>query len=265
MQKIAINQLGRYAQNQALFFHEGALYTPEGHDGPFVLVQHYVDAGADAIIEAFLWQELLLVVCGASVVTTFPQHHPAKWYVKDLPDQGVSRFLGGVQWLFWVTQTRFCSRTGEPLAYQSGLCEKRAVSGQQTYYPSLAPAVLVVIKKLDTILLARSAHFAPGVYSALAGFVDLGETAEQAVHREVREEVGVQVKNVRYFGSQSWPFPGSFMMAFTAEYAEGVLTRDPNELEDAGWFGRSNLPDLPVQASLSRRLIEHVLLDLEGC
>ena len=261
MQKIAINQLGQYAQNTGLFFFDGALYTPEGHVGPFVAVQDCLAMGADQIIEVFLWQELLLVVCDASVSTVLPKHRPAKWYLKDLPDQSVSRFLGGVQWLFWVTQTRFCSRTGEPLAYQSGLSEKRSVSGKQVYYPSLAPAVLVVIKKLDTILLARSAHFTPGVYSALAGFVDLGETAEQAVHREVHEEVGLQVKNVRYFGSQSWPFPGSFMMAFTAEYAGGVLIKDPGELEDAGWFGRSNLPDLPVQASLSRRLIEHVLLD----
>jgi NAD+ diphosphatase len=107
------------------------------------------------------------------------------------------------------------------------------------------------------LLLARSPHFLPGVYSALAGFVEPGETVEQCVHRETQEEVGVRVKNLRYVCSQSWPFPHSLMLAFTAEYDGGDIRPQPGEIEDAGWYHIDTLPTIPAQLSVAYQLIRH--------
>ena len=104
--------------------------------------------------------------------------------------------------------------------------------------------------------MARSRHFAPGMYSVLAGFVEPGESLDEAVVREVKEEVGITVKDIRYFGSQSWPFPHSFMIGFTAIYAGGEILIDDTEIEDAGWFTADNLPPLPGKISIARKLID---------
>ena len=117
-----------------------------------------------------------------------------------------------------------------------------------------------MIQRGDEILLARGPQHPPGMYTVLAGFIDLGESAEQTVHREVYEEVGLEVANLKYFGSQSWPFPDSFMIAFTAEYLRGDVNIDPNEIEDARWFHRDQLPLLPPPSTLSRKLIDDFLI-----
>jgi NAD+ diphosphatase len=124
------------------------------------------------------------------------------------------------------------------------------------YYPRLSPAIMVLVRRHDTILLARSPHFKPGTYSALAGFVETGEALEDTIVREVFEEVGIMVGNLQYFGSQSWPFPHSLMLAFTADYVAGELRPDGVEIEDAKWFSPGNLPGLPHPKTLSRRLID---------
>lgn len=108
----------------------------------------------------------------------------------------------------------------------------------------------------DEVLLGRAARFPAGMFSTLAGFVDPGESAEDAVRREVREEAGIEIDEPRWFGSQSWPFPHSLMLGFTAEWASGDLERDPDELEDLGWFRRDALPILPPPASIARRLLD---------
>jgi NAD+ diphosphatase len=115
---------------------------------------------------------------------------------------------------------------------------------------------MVLISRGDELLLARSHRFKPGVFSALAGFVEAGETLEQCAEREVREEVGIAITNLRYFGSQSWPFPDSLMVAFFADYAGGTIQPDPLEIEDAGWFSRSALPALPEPMSLAWQMID---------
>jgi NAD+ diphosphatase len=123
-------------------------------------------------------------------------------------------------------------------------------------FPRLSPAIIVRITKGELILLARNHRFPTGRFSVLAGFVEPGETLEEAVAREVREEVGIRVRNIRYFDSQPWPFPNSLMLGFTAEYAEGELVIQEDELDEAHWFGRDELPDLPPAISIARRLID---------
>ena len=116
--------------------------------------------------------------------------------------------------------------------------------------------MIVLVERGHELLLARSRHFLPGMYSVLAGFVEPGESLEEAVVREVKEEVGVTVKDIRYFGSQSWPFPHSLMIGFTATYAGGEISLDDSEIEEAGWFTVDNLPPIPGKISIARKLID---------
>jgi NAD+ diphosphatase len=125
-------------------------------------------------------------------------------------------------------------------------------------YPPVSPAIMILVTHEGKLLLARKPAFPSGRFSALAGFVEPGETLEDTVIRETREEVGVEVKNIRYFGSQPWPFPHSLMIAFTAEYAGGELRPDGVEIEETRWFEPSELPKLPPSISISRRLIDTV-------
>jgi NAD+ diphosphatase len=117
---------------------------------------------------------------------------------------------------------------------------------------------MALVRREDKILLARSPHFPGNMYSILAGYVDLGETLEQCVAREVFEEVGLKVKNIRYFGSQPWPFSHSLLMAFSCEWEAGEIKIDPVEIEDAGWYERDSLPELPPPLSIARLLIDSV-------
>lgn len=116
--------------------------------------------------------------------------------------------------------------------------------------------MIVLVRKKDEILLARSSRFEKGLYSVLAGFVEPGETLEAAVSREVREEVGISISNITYFGSQPWPFPDSLMIGFTAKHAAGDISVDGIEIVDAGWFKVDNLPKIPDRISIARRLID---------
>ncbi len=159
--------------------------------------------------------------------------------------------------LNWDEQSRFCGTCGNSLLLKEGKIEKRCDTCNIDIFPRFSPAVMVLVYKDDMVLLARSPHFLPGIYGAIAGFVEVGETAEEAAHREVREELGIEITDLQYFGTQTWPFPDSFMVAFSAKYLSGKLSIDLDELEDAQWFHRDKLPDLPSSASISKRLIEN--------
>jgi len=127
------------------------------------------------------------------------------------------------------------------------------------HFPRLAPAIIVLVERGNELLLARSRHFLPGMYSVLAGFVEPGESLEEAVLREVKEEVGVEVKDIKYFGSQPWPFPHSLMIGFTATYTGGEISLNDEEIEEAGWFTVDNLPSIPGKISIARKLIDGFL------
>lgn len=160
------------------------------------------------------------------------------------------------QLLDWQKHHRFCGQCGSRTEMKSDEHAMQCPSCGLTVYPRISPAVMVLVRDGDKLLLARSPHFKPGVFSALAGFVEPGETLEQCAAREVREEVGVEIANLRYFHSQPWPFPNSLMIAFFADYAGGTITPDPKEIEAADWFPLDALPLLPDPVSISRRLIE---------
>ncbi|MDR1933868.1 MAG: NAD(+) diphosphatase [Spirochaetales bacterium] len=160
-----------------------------------------------------------------------------------------------VHLLHWDRNTRFCGVCGKPTEDKKDERAKICPSCKTLFFPRIAPAVIVAILDGKKILLAHNRKFINSVYSLIAGFIEIGETAEQCIEREIMEEVGIAVKNIRYFGSQPWPFPDSLMLGFTAEYAGGEVRADGEELLDAGWFCPPNMPELPSGDSIARRII----------
>ena len=163
------------------------------------------------------------------------------------------------QVLEWDRTHRHCGVCGTPTELQPGERARRCPACGHSSYPRLSPAMMALVWRTDRgrpeLLLARAPHFAPGMYSALAGFVEAGESLEECIRREVAEEVGLQVDNLRYYGSQSWPFPHSLMVAFTAEWTGGEIVPQPGEIEDAGWYPLDALPQIPPRFSISGHLI----------
>lgn len=153
---------------------------------------------------------------------------------------------------------QFCGACGAPTRpdpkTRARVCSREGCGLSQ--FPRLAPAMIVLVQRGDHVLLARGPHFPPGIYSSLAGFVDPGESVEEAVHREVFEEVGLTIRNLRYFTSQAWPFPHSLMLGFRAEYAAGEIRIDGQEIEDAAFFPMSALPKLfPGRISIGNQML----------
>ncbi|MGF1473289.1 MAG: NAD(+) diphosphatase [Rubrobacteraceae bacterium] len=159
----------------------------------------------------------------------------------------------------WNRTHQFCGKCGTRTVPGPAELSKECPRCGMHFYPRLSPAAIILITNGEELLLARSYHFPPGMYSALAGFIEPGESIEQTIVREVREEVGVEVRNLRYFGSQPWPFPDSLMIGFTAEYVGGELRFEEEEIEDAGWFSAEKLPLLPPRLSIARAMIDELL------
>lgn len=163
------------------------------------------------------------------------------------------------QLLHWQREHQYCGRCGQRAARDlrefAMVCE--ACGSRQ--YPKVTPAVIVLVEDGPRLLLGRGAHFRPGVYSPLAGFVEPGESLEEAVKREVREEAGIEIDNLRYFSSQCWPFPSTIMVGFRARYAGGELRREEQELEDLQWFTRDRMPVMPDPCSIAYRLMKDAL------
>jgi NAD+ diphosphatase len=164
-----------------------------------------------------------------------------------------------VQIVDWDRTHQFCGRCGVELRMKTTERAKECPQCGLLHFPRLAPAMIVLVEWGNKLLLARSRHFPSDMYSVIAGFVEPGESLEEAVLRELREEVGISVKDIKYFGSQSWPFPHSLMIGFTATYADGEISLDDSEIEDAGWFTADHLPRIPDKISIARKLIDWFL------
>jgi NAD+ diphosphatase len=169
--------------------------------------------------------------------------------------------IGGraFQVLNWDRTHRFCGRCGSATNYHDSDRARECPQCKLLSFPRVSPAIIVLVQKGHEFLLARNARFPGKRYSIIAGFVEPGETLEETVHREIKEEVGIDVRDVRYFGSQPWPFPHSLMVGFTAQYAGGEIVVDGEEIVDSGWYSSDNLPELPDGISISRRIIDWFL------
>ena len=161
----------------------------------------------------------------------------------------------------WNQSHQYCGRCGKRTQDKTDERAKICSDCGLINYPRLSPAIIVAVLKNDRILLGRNKRFRLPFYSVLAGFVEPGETLEECVKREIREEVGITVKNIRYFGSQPWPFPDSLMIAFIADYARGKICTDDSEIIDAAWFAKDNLPQIPPKISIARQLIDWFVQD----
>lgn len=171
--------------------------------------------------------------------------------------------LGGIgmQVLHWQKKSRCCSGCGAPLEPLAGSWGKRCRSCSYEHFPSIHPCAIVLVRRGAEFLLVRKSEWATGRYGLVAGFLDMGESLEECAAREVLEETGIRVSNVRYVGSQCWPFPSQLMAGFVAEYAGGDIRVEEDELEDARWFNRENLPaGLPPWRSIARWIIDRYML-----
>lgn len=166
-------------------------------------------------------------------------------------------FLAGraLQMVNWERNNRFCGRCGTRMAPRTDERAMECPACRFRQYPRLSPAIIVAVTRGDELLLAHANHFAPGLFSLVAGFVEPGETFEDCVAREVREEVGIGVKGIRYLASQPWPFPDSLMVGFTAEWAEGEVVADGVEIGEAGWYRREGMPAIPGPHTIAGRII----------
>ena len=245
-------------------FRKGEILVVNGGDRPALpfcveLVEHSVETQRSQYLGLFGGKHCYAVEVPES------QPLPTGWAVLGLRDlfglvDTPTAVLSGraFQILEWDRNHRFCSRCGTPTELRRDERSRMCPACRYTTYPPVTPAIMILVTHGRKLLLARKPAFPKGRFSALAGFVEPGEMLEDTVIRETREEVGVEIRNIRYFGSQPWPFPHSLMVAFTADYAGGELRPDGVEIEEARWFEPEELPKLPPSISISRRLIDTV-------
>jgi NAD+ diphosphatase len=161
------------------------------------------------------------------------------------------------QILHWERQSQHCSRCGAHTEAIPATWGKRCTVCNHHHFPHIHPCAIILVKRGNELLLTRKAEWIPGRYSLVAGFLDFGESLEECAIREVREETGIEICNVRYVGSQNWPFPAQLMAGFVADYASGEIHVEYNELEDARWFRSDELPLLPGKRSIARWIIDN--------
>lgn len=157
--------------------------------------------------------------------------------------------------LYWDINTNYCGVCGAPMKRDTEISKKCTNCGKEMW-PQVAPAIIVRIERGDEILLVKAHNFRRNFYGLVAGFVETGENLEECVIREVAEETNLEIKNLRYFGSQAWPYPSGLMIGFTAEYSGGELKLQDSELSNGGWFSVRNMPEIPDKISIARMLID---------
>jgi NAD+ diphosphatase len=184
---------------------------------------------------------------------------PLRSLIGRIDDDSFNLWGKAAQILNWQKTHRYCGNCGRETAdhptEQAKICPACSLS----WYPRISPCIIVLITRGEEILLARSPRFAEGMYSTLAGFVEAGESVESTLQREIAEEVAIRIKNIRYFGSQPWPFPGQLMLGFLAEYDSGEIRVDGVEISDAGWYASPNLPRIPGKGTIAGRMIRHYI------
>ena len=225
------------------------------------------DGEAKHLIEVGYWQTKKVIAQG--VARDCPAPHGARWaglrsLFGIMADDLVAVAGRAAQLVDWDRSHQFCGVCATPTVRERQERARRCPHCGYCAYPRISPAMMCLVTRGKQILLARNVNFPAGRYSALAGFLEAGESIEDAIHREVREEVGIAVGQPRYFASQSWPFPHSLMIAYTAEYAGGELTPNGHEIAEADWFDHSNLPQLPPRISIARALIDDTLQRLRN-
>jgi NAD+ diphosphatase len=161
-----------------------------------------------------------------------------------------------LQLITWDRTHQYCGNCGSHTETIQGAKAKRCPKCGLMSYPQICPAIITAILKDNKILMAHNSNFTRNRYSVISGFLEPGETLEECVEREIMEEVGIKVKNIKYFGNQPWPFPNSLMVGYLAEYASGEISVDGVEITDAKWFDVSSLPELPPKMSIARKLLE---------
>jgi len=200
-----------------------------------------------------MWQGLPVAMAHESGEASWP---PARDWLACLPAAQADLLATALQVSAWARDHRFCGRCGTPMQRLSHEFAMQCKACGHRSYPRISPCIITLVTHGRDLLLARNARFPARRYSTLAGFIEPGETAEDAVRREVHEEVGVEVGRVSFFRSQSWPFPHSLMLGFFAEAASRRIRIDGVEIADAAWFTPRHLPELPPSHSISRQLIE---------
>jgi NAD+ diphosphatase len=255
-----------YAEHNAIFFLDNGIILNGRSSSPIMPCAATLAVLGIKVKAAYLDGQILLIQCQDTlsynlILTNEFLVQNIKTFLSTTTQDMQRVLLRAIHWLSWDGTLQYCSQCGCKVQQVFDLTEKKCSACNLSFFPNLSPAIIVLIQRDNEILLARSPHFKPGVYSALAGFVDIGETAEAAAHREVKEEVGLEISALEYFGSQSWPFPSSFMIAFKAKFFAGEINIDGNEIEDARWFNIDNLPTPPSPASISRKLIDSFLFN----
>lgn len=251
--------------NALLFlFHDGQLLTGQEDERSVLPVSSMESLGLEIIFQ----QEVGVLRgrrCFAAEVGE-DTGAPEGYVFRDLRglwggDEDFFRVAGRAKQIVeWNRTHQFCGKCGTKTGPGQEEFVRKCPNCGMVYYPRLSPAAIMLVHREDELLLARSPHFPPGMYSALAGFVEPGESIEETARREVGEEIGVELGEIRYFGSQPWPFPNSLMIGFLAEWSSGdVRIGEPDEIEDARWFHLDELPPLPPKVSIARAMIEAFL------
>ena len=157
--------------------------------------------------------------------------------------------------LYWDQNTKYCGVCGGLMKFHTDISKRCEHCGKEVW-PQLATAVIVLVRKGDEVLLVHANNFRTDFYGLVAGFVETGETLEEAVHREVMEETGLHIKNLKYFAAQPWPYPCGLMVGFTADYDGGKIHLQRSELSKGAWFDKDHLPHIPEKLSIARHLID---------
>jgi NAD+ diphosphatase len=245
-------------------FVEGKLLLSQDETAAFLPVP-LMDFGADPATRHYLGR-LNGHDCWAVVLPEVPpglRAVPLRAAMLGFPAELIGITSRAAQVIEWDRAHRYCGVCGTATQIKAGEHARVCPSCSHTVYPRISPAMMALVWREGEILLGRSPTFAPGMYSTLAGFVEAGESVEACVAREVQEEVGVQVTDLRYYGSQNWPFPHSLMLAFTARWTGGEITPQPGEIEHAAWFKLDALPNIPPRFSISGHLIRDTVAAMQ--